>query len=40
VQIGGECSGHWEIRNAYKFLLERLKGKDNQEGLGENGKII
>jgi hypothetical protein len=32
------CMG--ELRNAYDFLSENLKGRDDTEDLGEDGRIM
>jgi len=32
------CMG--EMRNAYDFLSENLKGRDDTEDLGEDGRIM
>jgi hypothetical protein len=29
-----------EIRHAYKVLVENLKGRDNSENLGVDGRIV
>jgi hypothetical protein len=31
--------GPLEMRNAYRILLENLKGRDHAENLGVDGKI-
>jgi hypothetical protein len=37
--MGGACSTHRELRNAYK-MVENLKRIDHSEDLGVDGKII
>jgi hypothetical protein len=38
--MGGVCSLHGEVINAYKVWLEILKGRDNWEDLGVDGRMI
>jgi hypothetical protein len=38
--MGGTCSMHGDIRNAYKILVGKLKGKEHTEDLSVDGKII
>jgi hypothetical protein len=38
--MGGSCRTHGEMRNAYKYWSEKLKGRDYTEDLSIDGKII
>jgi hypothetical protein len=38
--LAGHVACMGEMRNAYKILVESLKGRDYLEGLGVDGKII
>jgi len=37
--MGGACSTHGEMRNAYNKLVGKPEGRDHSEDLGVNGKI-
>jgi hypothetical protein len=39
-EMGGSCSEHGEMRNAYKFLLECLKEREHSEDVGVGGRVI
>jgi hypothetical protein len=36
----GACITHGDEKMNTKFLLESLKGRENEEGLGIDGRII
>jgi hypothetical protein len=38
--MGRTCSARGEVRNAYNFSLENLKGRDHSGDLGVDGRII
>jgi len=38
--MGGACSTHEDMRNAYRILVESLKRRDYSEDLDVDGKII
>jgi hypothetical protein len=38
--MGGSCSARGGMINAYNILLERLKGRDQSEDMGLNGRSI
>jgi len=40
MRWGGHVAHTGEMRNAYKFWSENLKGRDHLEDLSTDGKII
>jgi hypothetical protein len=38
--MGGACSARGGMINAYNSLLESLKGRDQSEDMGLNGRSI
>jgi hypothetical protein len=38
--MGGNVARLGEMRNAYRILVENMKGKDYSEDLGVGGKIL
>jgi len=38
--LAGHVACIQKLRNAYKILIGKLKGKDHSEDLGIDGKII
>jgi hypothetical protein len=39
-EMDGECSTHGEMRNAQKFWLESLRGRDQSQDLGVDWRVI
>jgi hypothetical protein len=39
-EMGGACSAHGEMKNAYSIFLESLKGRYYSEDLYVAGRII
>jgi hypothetical protein len=39
-EMGGVCSTHGEMRNAYKVLVGKPEGKRPQEDIDVGGSII
>jgi hypothetical protein len=39
-EMGWVCTAHGEMRNAYNFFLESLKGRDHLEGIVVDVRII
>jgi len=37
--MGGACSMHGRDKNAYKILVENMKGRGHLEDLGIDGRI-